>query len=124
MKSYIISGDILDSAMKDLNSDEKLRSSTLRSSVASSDLETFFNTGHELSEVDEEEAFADFFEEETTVQVTKLQAALSGEKLASCWSTLPLDKTKLKNATFEETINDDTTIDWTKEVLQETANIT
>ena len=124
MNSNIISGDILDNALKGLLSDEKLRSSTLRSSIGSSDLESFFNTAPAISEVEEEEAFEDFWEEETTVQVTKLQTVLSGGKLSSSCSTLPLDETNLKTVIIEETNSDDTTVEWTKEVLQDTANIT
>ena len=121
LNSKIISGDLFDTASYDLQSEEKCRSSTLRSSAVSSDLEYFFKSAPMLSQI-EEEAFDEFWEEEKTVEITTLQAVLSGGKISSFSSTLALDESKSKLVTLKEIGDDDTTVEWTRDKFEEAPN--
>jgi hypothetical protein len=106
--SAIISTNLLEAAAKTLkdenNEREKMfRSSTLNSAV-NCDLELFFKTAHKL-ELVEDDPFEEFWKEESTLRITQLQAALSGDKLvatdSACvtlvWDdTIPKSKLKIK----------------------------
>ena len=116
--SSLISGELLEAASKALQREEKLRSSTLRSSVTSTDLENFFKTAPKFSEV-EEEAFEEFWEHETTIQITKLQTVLIGQNVSSSNCTVAFDEDENKTVILEETLSYDTTVEWTKELLKE-----
>ena len=105
--SSLISGELLEAASKALQREEKLRSSTLRSSVTSTDLENFFKTAPKFSEV-EEEAFEEFWEQETTIQITKLQTVLIGQNVSSSSCTVAFDEDENKTVIREETASYDT----------------
>jgi len=119
--SSLISG--LEAATKALPNDEKLRSSTLRSSVTSTDLENFFKTAPKFSVVEEEEAFEEFWEQETTMQITKLQTVLIGQNVSSSSCTVAFDEDEDKTVILEETACYDTTVEWTKEALEESSSM-
>ena len=118
--SSLISG--LEAATKALPNEEKLRSSTLRSSVTSTDLENFFKTAPKFSVV-EEEAFEEFWEQETTMQITKLQTVLIGQNVSSSSCTVAFDEDEDKTVILEETACYDTTVEWTKEALEESSSM-
>ena len=112
--SSLISGELLEAATKALQREEKLRSSTLRSSVTSTDLENFFKTAPKFSEV-EEEAFEEFWEQETTIQITKLQTVLTGQNVSCSNCRVAFDEDENKTVIREETASYDTTVEWAKE---------
>ena len=118
--SSLISG--LEAATKALPNEEKRRSSTLRSSVTSTDLENFFKTAPKFSVV-EEEAFEEFWEQETTMQITKLQTVLIGQNVSSSSCTVAFDEDEDKTVILEETACYDTTVEWTKEALEESSSM-
>ena len=118
--SSLISG--LEAATKALPNDEKLRSSTLRSSVTSTDLENFFKTAPKFSVV-EEEAFEEFWEQETTMQITKLQTVLIGQNVSSSSCTVAFDEDEDKTVILEETACYDTTVEWTKEASEASSSM-
>ena len=118
--SSLISG--LEAATKALPKEEKLRSSTLRSSVTSTDLENFFKTAPKFSVV-EEEAFEEFWEQETTMQITKLQTVLIGQNVSSSSCTVAFDEDEDKTVILEESACYDTTVEWTKEALEESSSM-
>ena len=118
--SSLISG--LEAATKALPNEEKLRSSTLRSSVTSTDLENFFKTAPKFSVV-EEEAFEEFWEQETTMQITKLQTVLIGQNVSSSSCTVAFDEDEDKTVILEETACYDTTVEWTKEAVEESSSM-
>ena len=118
--SSLISG--LEAATKALPDEEKRRSSTLRSSVTSTDLENFFKTAPKFSVV-EEEAFEEFWEQETTMQITKLQTVLIGQNVSSSSCTVAFDEDEDKTVILEETACYDTTVEWTKEALEESSSM-
>ena len=118
--SSLISG--LEAATKALSNDEKLRSSTLRSSVTSTDLENFFKTAPKFSVV-EEEAFEEFWEQETTMQITKLQTVLIGQNVSSSSCTVAFDEDEDKTVILEESACYDTTVEWTKEALEASSSM-
>ena len=120
--SSLISGEFLEAATKALQNEEKLRSSTLRSSVTSTDLENFFKTAPKFSVV-EEEAFEEFWEQETTMQITKLQTVLIGQNVSSSSCTVAFDEDEDKTVILEETACYDTTVEWTKEALEESSSM-
>ena len=112
--SSLISG--LEAATKALPSDEKLRSSTLRSSVTSTDLENFFKTAPKFSVV-EEEAFEEFWEQETTMQITKLQTVLIGQNVSSSSCTVAFDEDEDKEALEESSsMEEEETKEWEDDV--------
>ena len=119
--SSLISG--LEAATKALPNDEKLRSSTLRSSVTSTDLENFFKTAPKFSVVEEEEAFEEFWEQETTMQITKLQTVLIGQNVSSSSCTVAFDEDEDKTVILEESACYDTTVEWTKEALEASSSM-
>ena len=119
--SSLISG--LEAATKALPNEEKRRSSTLRSSVTSTDLENFFKTAPKFSVVEEEEAFEEFWEQETTMQITKLQTVLIGQNVSSSSCTVAFDEDEDKTVILEETACYDTTVEWTKEALEESSSM-
>ena len=118
--SSLISG--LEAATKALPNEEKRRSSTLRSSVTSTDLENFFKTAPKFSVV-EEEAFEEFWEQETTMQITKLQTVLIGQNVSSSSCTVAFDEDEDKTVILEETACYDTTVEWTKEAVEESSSM-
>ena len=118
--SSLISG--LEAATKALPNDEKLRSSTLRSSVTSTDLENFFKTAPKFSVV-EEEAFEEFWEQETTMQITKLQTVLIGQNVSSSSCTVAFDEDEDKTVILEESACYDTTVEWTKEASEASSSM-
>ena len=118
--SSLISG--LEAATKALPDEEKRRSSTLRSSVTSTDLENFFETAPKFSVV-EEEAFEEFWEQETTMQITKLQTVLIGQNVSSSSCTVAFDEDEDKTVILEETACYDTTVEWTKEAVEESSSM-
>ena len=112
--SSLISG--LEAATKALPNDEKLRSSTLRSSVTSTDLENFFKTAPKFSVV-EEEAFEEFWEQETTMQITKLQTVLIGQNVSSSSCTVAFDEDEDKEALEESSsMEEEETKEWEDDV--------
>ena len=112
--SSLISG--LEAATKALPNDEKLRSSTLRSSVTSTDLENFFKTAPKFSVV-EEEAFEEFWEQETTMQITKLQTVLIGQNVSSSSCTVAFDEDEDKEASEESSsMEEEETKEWEDDV--------
>jgi len=119
--SSLISG--LEAATKALPNEEKLRSSTLRSSVTSTDLENFFKTAPKFSVVEEEEAFEEFWEQETTMQITKLQTVLIGQNVSSSSCTVAFDEDEDKTVILEESACYDTTVEWTKEALEASSSM-
>jgi len=119
--SSLISG--LEAATKALSNDEKLRSSTLRSSVTSTDLDNFFKTAPKFSVVEEEEAFEEFWEQETTMQITKLQTVLIGQNVSSSSCTVAFDEDEDKTVILEESACYDTTVEWTKEALEASSSM-
>ena len=119
--SSLISG--LEAATKALPKEEKLRSSTLRSSVTSTDLENFFKTAPKFSVVEEEEAFEEFWEQETTMQITKLQTVLIGQNVSSSSCTVAFDEDEDKTVILEESACYDTTVEWTKEALEASSSM-
>ena len=119
--SSLISG--LEAATKALPNDEKLRSSTLRSSVTSTDLDNFFKTAPKFSVVEEEEAFEEFWEQETTMQITKLQTVLIGQNVSSSSCTVAFDEDEDKTVILEESACYDTTVEWTKEALEASSSM-
>ena len=119
--SSLISG--LEAATKALPNEEKLRSSTLRSSVTSTDLENFFKTAPKFSVVEEEEAFEEFWEQETTMQITKLQTVLIGQNVSSSSCTVAFDEDEDKTVILEETACYDTTVEWTKEASEASSSM-
>ena len=120
--SSLISGEILGAATKALQNEEKLRSSTLRSSVTSTDLENFFKTAPKFSVV-EEEAFEEFWEQETTMQITKLQTVLIGQNVSSSSCTVAFDEDEDKTVILEESACYDTTVEWTKEASEASSSM-
>ena len=120
--SSLISGELLEAASKAFQREEKLRSSTLRSSVTSTDLENFFKTAPKFSVV-EEEAFEEFWEQETTMQITKLQTVLIGQNVSSSSCTVAFDEDEDKTVILEETACYDTTVEWTKEAVEESSSM-
>ena len=118
--SSLISG--LEAATKALPDEEKRRSSTLRSSVTSTDLENFFKTAPKFSVV-EEEALEEFWEQETTMQITKLQTVLIGQNVSSSSCTVAFDEDEDKTVILEETACYDTTVEWTKEAVEESSSM-
>ena len=120
--SSLISGEILGAATKALQNKEKLRCSTLRSSVTSTDLENFFKTAPKFSVV-EEEAFEEFWEQETTMQITKLQTVLIGQNVSSSSCTVAFDEDEDKTVILEESACYDTTVEWTKEALEASSSM-
>ena len=118
--SSLISG--LEAATKALPNDEKLRSSTLRSSVTSTDLENFFKTAPKFSVV-EEEAFEEFWEQEKTMQITKLQTVLIGQNVSSSSCTVAFDEDEDKTVILEESACYDTTVEWTKEASEASSSM-
>ena len=121
--SSLISGEILGAATKALQNEEKLRCSTLRSSVTSTDLENFFKTAPKFSVVEEEEAFEEFWEQETTMQITKLQTVLIGQNVSSSSCTVAFDEDEDKTVILEESACYDTTVEWTKEALEASSSM-
>ena len=119
--SSLISG--LEAATKALPNDEKLRSSTLRSSVTSTDLDNFFKTAPKFSVVEEEEAFEEFWEQETTMQITKLQTVLIGQNVSSSSCTVAFDEDEDKTVILEESACYDTTVEWTKEASEASSSM-
>ena len=112
--SSLISG--LEAATKALPNEEKLRSSTLRSSVTSTDLENFFKTAPKFSVV-EEEAFEEFWEQETTMQITKLQTVLIGQNVSSSSCTVAFDEDEDKEALEESSsMEEEETKEWEDDV--------
>ena len=112
--SSLISG--LEAATKALPNEEKLRSSTLRSSVTSTDLENFFETAPKFSVV-EEEAFEEFWEQETTMQITKLQTVLIGQNVSSSSCTVAFDEDEDKEALEESSsMEEEETKEWEDDV--------
>ena len=61
---------------------QPFRSSNLNSSSINPDLEQFFKTAPKMEVVDED-AFEDFWNEEKTVELTKMQSVLSTEPSVS-----------------------------------------
>ena len=120
--SSLISGEFLEAATKALPNEEKLRSSTLRSSVTSTDLENFFKTAPKFSVV-EEEAFEEFWEQETTMQITKLQTVLIGQNVSSSSCTVAFDEDEDKTVILEESACYDTTVEWTKEASEASSSM-
>ena len=118
--SSLISG--LEAATKALPNEEKRRSSTLRSSVTSTDLENFFKTAPKFSVV-EEEAFEEFWEQETTMQITKLQTVLIGQNVSSSSCTVAFDEDEDKTVILEESACYDTTVEWTKEASEASSSM-
>ena len=118
--SSLISG--LEAATKALPNEEKRRSSTLRSSVTSTDLENFFKTAPKFSVV-EEEAFEEFWEQETTMQIKKLQTVLIGQNVSSSSCTVAFDEDEDKTVILEESACYDTTVEWTKEALEASSSM-
>ena len=118
--SSLISG--LEAATKALPNEEKLRSSTLRSSVTSTDLENFFKTAPKFSVV-EEEAFEEFWEQEKTMQITKLQTVLIGQNVSSSSCTVAFDEDEDKTVILEESACYDTTVEWTKEASEASSSM-
>ena len=113
--SSLISG--LEAATKALPNEEKLRSSTLRSSVTSTDLENFFKTAPKFSVVEEEEAFEEFWEQETTMQITKLQTVLIGQNVSSSSCTVAFDEDEDKEALEESSsMEEEETKEWEDDV--------
>ena len=121
--SSLISGEILGAATKALQNEEKLRCSTLRSSVTSTDLENFFKTAPKFSVVEEEEAFEEFWEQETTMQIKKLQTVLIGQNVSSSSCTVAFDEDEDKTVILEETACYDTTVEWTKEASEASSSM-
>ena len=119
--SSLISG--LEAATKALPKEEKLRSSTLRSSVTSTDLENFFKTAPKFSVVEEEEAFEEFWEQETTMQIKKLQTVLIGQNVSSSSCTVAFDEDEDKTVILEESACYDTTVEWTKEASEASSSM-
>ena len=119
--SSLISG--LEAATKALPNDEKLRSSTLRSSVTSTDLDNFFKTAPKFSVVEEEEAFEEFWEQETTMQIKKLQTVLIGQNVSSSSCTVAFDEDEDKTVILEESACHDTTVEWTKEASEASSSM-
>ena len=114
--SSLISGEFLEAATKALPNEEKLRSSTLRSSVTSTDLENFFKTAPKFSVV-EEEAFEEFWEQETTMQITKLQTVLIGQNVSSSSCTVAFDEDEDKEALEESSsMEEEETKEWEDDV--------
>ena len=112
--SSLISG--LEAATKALPNEEKRRSSTLRSSVTSTDLENFFKTAPKFSVV-EEEAFEEFWEQETTMQITKLQTVLIGQNVSSSSCTVAFDEDEDKEALEESSsMEEEETKEWEDDV--------
>ena len=112
--SSLISG--LEAATKALPDEEKRRSSTLRSSVTSTDLENFFKTAPKFSVV-EEEAFEEFWEQETTMQITKLQTVLIGQNVSSSSCTVAFDEDEDKEALEESSsMEEEETKEWEDDV--------
>ena len=112
--SSLISG--LEAATKALPNEEKRRSSTLRSSVTSTDLENFFETAPKFSVV-EEEAFEEFWEQETTMQITKLQTVLIGQNVSSSSCTVAFDEDEDKEALEESSsMEEEETKEWEDDV--------
>ena len=112
--SSLISG--LEAATKALPNEEKLKSSTLRSSVTSTDLENFFKTAPKFSVV-EEEAFEEFWEQETTMQITKLQTVLIGQNVSSSSCTVAFDEDEDKEALEESSsMEEEETKEWEDDV--------
>ena len=112
--SSLISG--LEAATKALPNEDKLRSSTLRSSVTSTDLENFFKTAPKFSVV-EEEAFEEFWEQETTMQITKLQTVLIGQNVSSSSCTVAFDEDEDKEALEESSsMEEEETKEWEDDV--------
>ena len=120
--SSLISGEFLEAATKALQNEEKLRCSTLRSSVTSTDLENFFKTAPKFSVV-EEEAFEEFWEQETTMQITKLQTVLIGQNVSSSSCTVAFDEDEDKTVILEESACYDTTVEWTKEASEASSSM-
>ena len=120
--SSLISGEILGAATKALQNEEKLRCSTLRSSVTSTDLENFFKTAPKFSVV-EEEAFEEFWEQETTMQIKKLQTVLIGQNVSSSSCTVAFDEDEDKTVILEESACYDTTVEWTKEASEASSSM-
>ena len=113
--SSLISG--LEAATKALPNEEKRRSSTLRSSVTSTDLENFFKTAPKFSVVEEEEAFEEFWEQETTMQITKLQTVLIGQNVSSSSCTVAFDEDEDKEALEESSsMEEEETKEWEDDV--------
>ena len=111
--SAIISTNLLEAALKNENNEKIFRSSTLNSAV-SGDLELFFKTAPKLELVDDD-PFEEFWKEESTLQITQLQAALSGDKPVATDSacvTLAWDDTIPKSVKVEN--QEDTTVEWTR----------
>ena len=114
--SSLISGEILGAATKALQNEEKLRCSTLRSSVTSTDLENFFKTAPKFSVV-EEEAFEEFWEQETTMQIKKLQTVLIGQNVSSSSCTVAFDEDEDKEASEESSsMEEEETKEWEDDV--------
>ena len=114
--SSLISGEFLEAATKALQNEEKLRSSTLRSSVTSTDLENFFKTAPKFSVV-EEEAFEEFWEQEKTMQITKLQTVLIGQNVSSSSCTVAFDEDEDKEASEESSsMEEEETKEWEDDV--------
>ena len=114
--SSLISGEFLEAATKALPNEEKRRSSTLRSSVTSTDLENFFKTAPKFSVV-EEEAFEEFWEQETTMQITKLQTVLIGQNVSSSSCTVAFDEDEDKEALEESSsMEEEETKEWEDDV--------